>query len=99
MWTGSTPRTAAFSPRSWPPPCARKVSLSQPTPRTAWRAPDTVAATQADFRRARDLGVRSFPALLLETPDGIREVTPGYAHTAALDARLRTLLDRHAVSN
>jgi putative protein-disulfide isomerase len=65
----------------------------------AWLAPDTVAATQADFHRARGLGVRSFPALLLATPDGIHEVSPGYAHVAALDQRLRTLLDRYAASN
>jgi putative protein-disulfide isomerase len=65
----------------------------------AWRAPDTVAATRADFHRARSLGVRSFPALLLETPDGIHEVSPGYAHVAALEARLRMLLDRYAVSS
>jgi putative protein-disulfide isomerase len=42
--------------------------------------------------------VRSFPALLLETPEGIHEVSPGYAHTAALDQRLRTLLDGYAVA-
>jgi putative protein-disulfide isomerase len=64
----------------------------------AWLAPETIAATQADFRRARALGVRSFPALLLETPEGIHEVSPGYAHTAALDQRLHTLLDRYAVA-
>jgi putative protein-disulfide isomerase len=64
----------------------------------AWLAPETIAATEADFRRARALGVRSFPALLLETPEGIHEVSPGYAHTAALDQRLRTLLDRYAVA-
>ncbi|MCS0612327.1 DsbA family protein [Massilia kyonggiensis] len=64
----------------------------------AWVDPEIIAATQADFRRARGLGVRSFPALLLETPEGIHEVSPGYAHTAALDQRLRTLLDRYAVA-
>jgi putative protein-disulfide isomerase len=65
---------------------------------TAWLTPETIAATQADFRRARALGVRSFPALLLETPEGIHQVSPGYAHTAELDQRLRTLLDRYAVA-
>ena len=64
----------------------------------AWLAPEIIAATQADFRRARALGVRSFPALLLETPEGIHDVSPGYAHTAALDQRLRALLDRYAVA-
>jgi putative protein-disulfide isomerase len=76
---------------------AQGVDVAADAAHAAWRAPDTIAATQSDFRRARSLGVRSFPALLLETPDGIHEVSPGYAHTAALDRRLRDLLDRHAV--
>jgi putative protein-disulfide isomerase len=78
---------------------AQGLDIVTDTVHAAWLAPDTVAATQADFRRARALGVRSFPALLLETPDGIHEVSPGYAHAAALDGRLRTLLDRVAVSH
>lgn len=69
------------------------------TVHAAWLAAETIAETQADFRRARMLGVRSFPALLLETADGIHEVSPGYAHAAALDQRLRTLLDAHAVKS
>lgn len=78
---------------------AQGLDADTDTLHRAWLAPETIADTQADFRRARALGVRSFPALLLETPDGIHEVSPGYAHTAALDRRLRTLLDRYAVSN
>jgi len=77
---------------------AQGHDLGADTVHTAWLAPETIAATQADFHRARALGVRSFPALLLETPDGIHEVSPGYAPTAALDQRLRPLLDRYAVA-
>jgi putative protein-disulfide isomerase len=60
----------------------------------AFRAPETIAATQADFRLARQMGVRSFPNLVLDTGDGLVEVSGGYAHVDQLDARLRTLLAR-----
>jgi putative protein-disulfide isomerase len=56
-----------------------------------WRADATVAATRADFVRARALGVRSFPALLLETGEGIVEISPGYAPVA----ELKRSLDRY----
>jgi len=64
-----------------------------------WRAPETVTATKADFVRARALGVRSFPALLLETGDSIVEVSPGYAHAQQLDQQLRAALARHQQKN
>jgi putative protein-disulfide isomerase len=57
-----------------------------------WQAEATIAETQADFRKARAMGVRSFPALLLETSRGMVEVSPGYAHAPVLDTRLRSLL-------
>jgi putative protein-disulfide isomerase len=60
-----------------------------------WRAPETVTATRADFVRARALGVRSFPALLLETGDSIVEVSPGYAHAKQLDQQLRAAIARY----
>lgn len=59
-----------------------------------WRLPNTIAATQADFRRARALGVSSFPTLLLETPNGIEVVSPGYAHAGEIERRLTALLHR-----
>jgi len=62
----------------------------------AWQAAETIAETRADFRKARAMGVRSFPALLLETGSGVLEVSPGYAHPAELEARLRVLLERFA---
>ena len=54
-----------------------------------WREPATIAETQADFTRTRKLGVSSFPSLLLDTGDGVREVSPGYAHAEQLDRLLR----------
>jgi putative protein-disulfide isomerase len=54
-----------------------------------WRDAATIAETHADFTRTRQLGISSFPALLLDTGDGVREVSPGYAHAAQLDRLLR----------
>lgn len=58
----------------------------------AWSEPATSAATHTDFARTRRLGVSSFPALLLETDEGLRELSPGYAHAAQLDRLLRQAL-------
>jgi putative protein-disulfide isomerase len=57
-----------------------------------WQAEATIAETRQDFRTARALGVRSFPALLLDTGAGLVEVTGGYTHAGAMDTRLRALL-------
>jgi putative protein-disulfide isomerase len=57
----------------------------------AWQSTATIAATHADFVRARRMGVRSFPHLLLDTGEGMLEVSPGYANVELLDARLRGL--------
>ncbi|HEY0064082.1 MAG TPA: DsbA family protein [Telluria sp.] len=57
-----------------------------------WQAASTIAATQAQFARARALGVRSFPALLLEVDDQFIEISPGYAAAAALQTRLDAVL-------
>lgn len=54
-----------------------------------WRESATIAETHADFTRTRKLGVSSFPSLMLDTGDGVREVSPGYAHAAELDRLLR----------
>ncbi|MRX08691.1 DsbA family protein [Pseudoduganella sp. FT25W] len=53
-----------------------------------WQDADTIVQTKADFVRARALGVRSFPALLLETGDGVVEVSGGYAQVEQLHQRL-----------
>jgi len=52
----------------------------------------TIAETSRDFAKARAMGINSFPALLLDTGNGIVEVSPGYAHAAQLDQQLRTAL-------
>ncbi|WP_373991754.1 DsbA family protein [Duganella sp. BuS-21] len=59
-----------------------------------WEDSATVAETKADFARARSLGVRSFPALLLDTDKGIVEVSGGYAHVAQLEQNLQKALAR-----
>lgn len=59
-----------------------------------WQSAETIAETRADFQLARSLGVRSFPALLLETPAGLAELSPGYAHASVLEERLQSLLAR-----
>ncbi|RZA32954.1 MAG: DsbA family protein [Lysobacteraceae bacterium] len=61
-----------------------------------WQAAATIADTRADFAKARALGVRSFPALLLDTGAGLLEVSGGYAQVPALETRLRALLAQHA---
>jgi len=57
-----------------------------------WQDGDTILQTKADFVRARALGVRSFPALLLDTGERIIEISGGYAHAAQLHQQLQTAL-------
>jgi putative protein-disulfide isomerase len=57
-----------------------------------WRAAATIEATLAEFAQVRAIGVRSFPALLLEVDDQFIEISPGYAPVAALKARLNAVL-------
>jgi putative protein-disulfide isomerase len=53
-----------------------------------WQDPATIALTRADFSRARALGVRSFPALLLDKGNEIVEISGGYAHVEQLHQQL-----------
>jgi putative protein-disulfide isomerase len=57
-----------------------------------WHHADTIAQTRADFSRARALGVRSFPALLLDKDGEIVEVSGGYAKVEQLNHRLRQIM-------
>lgn len=57
-----------------------------------WRAPATIEATRAEFARVRTIGVRSFPALLLEVDDQFIEISPGYTSAAQLESRLNAVL-------
>lgn len=61
-----------------------------------WQAGSTMTETRADFARARAMGVRSFPALLLESGGQLVEVSGGYAHAGVLDTKLRSLRARYA---
>lgn len=61
-----------------------------------WRSEAALTETRADFARARELGVRSFPSLLLDTGTGIVEVSPGYAHAQLLDMRLHEAMEKYA---
>jgi len=53
-----------------------------------WRLPGTIDATQAEFDRARSMGVTSFPALFVERGNGLRRVGDGYAQVTALEHEL-----------
>ncbi len=54
------------------------------------RDPAIVAETQAEIRRARTLGARSFPTLLVDR-GGVPETVGGFLNAEALIARLREL--------
>ena len=73
---------------------AAQLGLDVETVLRMWLDADTIAQTSADFARARALGVRSFPALLLETERGVVEVSGGYAQAAQLDQQLRQAAGR-----
>ncbi|CAN7588234.1 DsbA family protein [Pseudoduganella sp. LjRoot289] len=59
-----------------------------------WDGAAAIAVTAAEFTYVRSLGVRSFPALLLETEDGLYEVSPGYARVEQLEAQLEEIAGR-----
>jgi len=57
-----------------------------------WAAPSTITDTKADFVAARALGVRSFPALLLDNGRQVSVVSAGYAPVAELERALQRAL-------
>lgn len=57
-----------------------------------WNSAAAIAVTAAEFTQVRALGIRSFPALLLETGDGLYEVSPGYAAVGKLEQQLQEIL-------
>ena len=67
---------------------AAQLRMDAETVLRVWQDADTIVQTKADFVRARALGVRSFPALLLDTGDGVVEVSGGYAHVEQLHRQL-----------
>ncbi|MGT2433734.1 DsbA family protein [Cupriavidus basilensis] len=60
----------------------------------AWRAPATVAETQADFALARSWGVTSFPTLLLRVGRELHGITTGYASAGMIEHRLASVLEQ-----
>jgi putative protein-disulfide isomerase len=63
-----------------------------------WAAPDTVAAASREFALARQMGIQSFPALLLEANGQLIEISPGYASVAQLEQRLSAVLGSQAAA-
>jgi putative protein-disulfide isomerase len=59
-----------------------------------WNQAATVAETRADFVKARQWGVSSFPQLLLETNGQLHSVAPGYTAFADLIGNLESVLHR-----
>lgn len=59
-----------------------------------WSQPATLAETRADFIKARQWGVSSFPQLLLETNRQLHSVAPGYAAFPDLMRSLEGALHR-----
>ncbi|RFB67476.1 MULTISPECIES: DsbA family protein [unclassified Herbaspirillum] len=57
-----------------------------------WSKENTIAAAHSDFRRARALGVQSFPTLFLEKDGELMNLSPGYVSVNELDANLRSIL-------
>lgn len=54
----------------------------------SFASPEAAAATQQEFRFARQLGVRGFPTVLLQTATGVHEISVGYAPLATVTERL-----------
>lgn len=54
----------------------------------AWKAPETIAATAAEFVQVRSLGISSFPQLLLEVEGRMIKLGRGYARIDELEAAL-----------
>lgn len=63
-----------------------------------WEADSTIALAKKDFARSRSLGVRSFPALLLEMDGEIRTISPGYTHVEELERNLQSVLQSTHIS-
>lgn len=57
-----------------------------------WDSAAVIAVTAAEFTQVRALGIRSFPALLLDAGDGLYEVSPGYAGVDKLEQQLQEIL-------
>lgn len=63
-----------------------------------WDSAAAIAVTAAEFSHVRSLGIRSFPALLLDTGDGLYEISPGYASAGKLEQQLQATLQHVAAA-
>lgn len=63
-----------------------------------WSHPATISATLAEFAQVRAMGIRSFPALLLETGGQLVEISLSYAHVSQLKHKLDLALRSQAVA-
>ncbi len=64
------------------------AAVDAATFQAAWSHTAMIVATRTEFQQVRAMGVRGFPALLLEA-DGQRiEISPGYAHVDQLERQL-----------
>jgi putative protein-disulfide isomerase len=63
-----------------------------------WNSAAAIAVTAAEFSHVRSLGIRSFPALLLETDEGLYEISPGYAPVDRLEQQLQATLQHVATA-
>lgn len=59
-----------------------------------WNQAATAAETRADFVKARQWGINSFPQLLLATNGQLHSVAPGYTAFAELIGNLENVLQR-----
>ncbi|MEV7884960.1 DsbA family protein [Streptomyces sp. NPDC002817] len=70
---------------------AEATGLDADAVATAFEAPGTRAAAEADFRRGTALGVTGFPTLLAVDGDSIAVLAHGHATADEIDRRLATL--------
>lgn len=62
-----------------------------------YQSPAAIAATRKDFRKTRALGIKSFPALLMEVDGEHHPVVPGYASATDILDKISVLRERLAV--
>ncbi|WP_428671405.1 DsbA family protein [Roseibium sp.] len=67
------------------------VGLEVKTFEDRFRSPEATSETLRDFRMVRQLGIRGFPAIVLQDRDDVHPVSEGYAPLPQLTARLKAL--------
>jgi putative protein-disulfide isomerase len=59
-----------------------------------YTSPATIQETREDFRKARALGINSFPALLMEVDGSYHAVAPGYSSAAEILGNIEAVRER-----